>query len=111
MLCIVDASNLERNLYLVSQVLELGLPTVVALNMIDIAAERGMKIDSAKLSERLGVPVIEVQANRRRGIDKLKTALGAGGRIARRDSGEIARCRRRSAAKFTRLGKPARRRK
>src|SRR5437868_10309771 len=62
-LCIVDASNLERNLYLVSQVLELGLPTVVALNMIDIAAERGIKIDAAKLSERLGVPVVEVQAN------------------------------------------------
>ena len=74
-LCIVDASNLERNLYLVSQVLELGLPTVIALNMIDIAAERGIKIDKVKLSERLGIPVVEVQANRRRGIDKLKTAL------------------------------------
>jgi ferrous iron transport protein B len=74
-LCIVDASNLERNLYLVSQVLELGRPTVVALNMIDIAAERGIKINTVKLSERLGIPVVEVQANRRRGIDKLKTAL------------------------------------
>ncbi|HKD35191.1 MAG TPA: ferrous iron transporter B, partial [Pirellulales bacterium] len=75
LLCIVDASNLERNLYLVSQVLELGLPTVVALNMIDIAADRRMKIDSEKLGDRLGIPVVEVQANRRRGIDKLKTAL------------------------------------
>ena len=74
-LCIVDASNLERNLYLVSQVLELGLPTVIALNMIDIAAQRGMKIAVSQLAERLGVPVIEVQANRRRGIDQLKTAL------------------------------------
>jgi ferrous iron transport protein B len=74
-ICIVDASNLERNLYLVSQVLELGLPTVVALNMIDLAAERGMKIDVARLAERLGVPVIEVQANRRCGIDQLKAAL------------------------------------
>jgi ferrous iron transport protein B len=74
-LCIVDASNLERNLYLVSQVLELGLPTVVALNMIDIAADRGIKIDSAKLAERLGVPVIDLQANRRRGIETLKMAL------------------------------------
>jgi len=74
-LCIVDASNLERNLYLVSQVLELGLPTVIALNMIDIAAQRGMKIAVSQLAERLGVPVIEVQANRRRGIDKLKAAL------------------------------------
>ena len=75
-ICIVDASNLERNLYLVSQVLELGLPTVVALNMIDLAAERGMTIDVARLSERLGVPIVEVQANRRRGVDKLKQSLG-----------------------------------
>jgi ferrous iron transport protein B len=74
-LCIVDASNLERNLYLVSQVLEMGLPTVIALNMIDIAADRGMAIDVARLRERLGVPVIELQANRRRGIEELKQAL------------------------------------
>jgi ferrous iron transport protein B len=76
-LCIVDASNLERNLYLVSQVLELGLPTVVALNMIDIASERGIKIDVGRIAERLDVPVIEVQANRRRGIGKVKTTLAA----------------------------------
>jgi ferrous iron transport protein B len=74
-LCIVDASNLERNLYLVSQVLELGLPTVIALNMIDIAAQRGTKIAVNQLAERLGIPVVEVQANRRRGIDRLKAAL------------------------------------
>ena len=76
-LCIVDASNLERNLYLVSQVLELGLPTVIALNMIDVAEQRGMKIAVKQLSDRLGIPVIEVQANRRRGIDQLKAALAA----------------------------------
>ncbi len=52
-LCIVDASNLERNLYLVSQVLALGLPTVVALNMIDVAAERRLTIDVPLLSRRL----------------------------------------------------------
>src|SRR5580658_7115476 len=74
-LCIVDASNLERNLYLVSQVLEMGLPTVIALNMIDIAAQRGMKIAVSQLADRLGIPVIEVQANRRRGIDQIKAAL------------------------------------
>jgi ferrous iron transport protein B len=74
-LCIVDASNLERNLYLVSQVLELGLPTVIALNMIDLAADRGMTIDVAALRQRLGVPVIELQANRRQGIEELKQAL------------------------------------
>ncbi len=74
-LCIVDASNLERNLYLVSQVMSVGLPTVVALNMVDIARDRGLKIDAARLSERLGVPVVEVQANERRGIAELKQAL------------------------------------
>ncbi len=50
-LCIVDASNLERNLYLLSQVLELGLPTVVAMNMTDIAESRGMTIDAALLAK------------------------------------------------------------
>jgi ferrous iron transport protein B len=74
-LCIVDASNLERNLYLVSQVLSLGLPTVVALNMIDIARERKVQIDVQALRQRLGVAVVEVQANQRRGIADLKTAL------------------------------------
>src|SRR3990170_1838294 len=62
-LSIVDASNLERNLFLVSQVLSLGLPTVVALNMIDMARDRRIEIDIAALAERLGVPVVAVQAN------------------------------------------------
>jgi ferrous iron transport protein B len=76
-LCIVDASNLERNLYLVSQVLAIGLPTVIALNMIDIARDRGLQLDTALLSQRLGVRVVEVQANQRRGIAELKQALSA----------------------------------
>ena len=76
-LCIVDASNLERNLYLVSQVLEFGLPTVLALNMTDIAEERGLAIDVPKLSQQLGVPVVPLQANKRRGIEELKSALAA----------------------------------
>jgi ferrous iron transport protein B len=87
-ICIVDASNLERNLYLVSQVLELGLPTVVALNMIDIARSRGLVIDAPRLAERLGIPVVPVQANKRRGLDELKTALAEaiGRRSAVRES-------------------------
>ena len=76
-LCIVDASNLERNLYLVSQVLELALPTVVALNMIDVARDRGVTIDVERLRRQLGVPVIAVQANRKLGLDELKAALTA----------------------------------
>ena len=74
-LCIVDASNLERNLYVVSQVLEMGLPTVVALNMMDVALARGLSLDASKLASRLGVPVVEVQANKRVGLDRLKSAL------------------------------------
>src|SRR5262245_11465511 len=72
---IVDASNLERNLFLVSQVLSLGLPTVVALNMIDLARDRKIEIDVAALSKRLGVPVVAVQANHRVGLDALMSAL------------------------------------
>ena len=74
-LCIVDASNLERNLFVVSQVLSLGLPTVLALNMIDLARERQIEIDVPGLEARLGVPVVAVQANRRTGIEQLTTTL------------------------------------
>src|SRR5205085_3261572 len=74
-LSIVDASNLERNLYLVSQVLDLGLPTVIALNMVDVARERGLTIDVPRLQRQLGVPVVAVQANRKHGLHELKSAL------------------------------------
>jgi ferrous iron transport protein B len=74
-LSIVDASNLQRNLYLMSQVLSLGLPTVIALNMTDIAKDRGIEINVAELSQRLGVPVIPIQASRGQGLDKLMSAL------------------------------------
>ena len=74
-LCIVDASNIERNLYLVSQVLEFGLPTVVALNMTDVAKDRGMAVDLRMLQKRLCVPVVEIQANRRIGIAELKKVI------------------------------------
>ena len=87
-LCIVDASNLERNLYLVSQAMELGLPTVVALNMIDVARDRGVAIDLERLRQQLGVPVIAVQANRKLGLEELKAALttAAGQKVASRES-------------------------
>jgi ferrous iron transport protein B len=74
-LCIVDASNLERNLYLVSQVLELELPTIVAVNMLDVAESRGIRIDLDRLERRLGIPVVTIQANRRIGLPQLRTAL------------------------------------
>jgi len=74
-LCIVDASNLERNLYLVSQVLELNLPTVVALNMVDVAKDKGHTLDLEKLAGRLPVKFVPVQANKGVGLDELKQAL------------------------------------
>jgi ferrous iron transport protein B len=74
-LVIVDASNLERNFYLLSQVLELGLPTVVAVNMVDVARRKGHTLDIERLRKQLLVPVVEVQANLGRGIAALKTAL------------------------------------
>jgi len=73
--CIVDASNLERNLFLVSQVLDVGLPTVLILNMSDIARQRGTTVDVAALSKRLGIPVIATEAHRRVGIDDVRRAL------------------------------------
>ncbi|MCE9527467.1 MAG: ferrous iron transport protein B [Planctomycetales bacterium] len=76
-LVIVDASNLERNFYLLSQVLELGLPTVVALNMIDVAATKGQTLDIPALRKRLHIPLVEVQANRKIGLTELKAAIGS----------------------------------
>ena len=76
-LCIVDASNLERNFYLLSQVLELGLPTVVALNMVDVAADKGLTLKLDELRQRIPATIVEVQANRGRGLHELKAALAA----------------------------------
>src|SRR3954467_6385081 len=72
---VVDASNLQRNLYLVSQLIELGRPMVVALNMMDIAERRGVHVSPAKLSQQLGVPVVAVVGHKRKGIDELKSAI------------------------------------
>lgn len=73
--CIVDASNLERNLYLVSQTLELGRPVVVALNKTDMATAGGVVLNLDLLRERLGVPVVPLQAHRRIGVEELKREL------------------------------------
>ncbi len=73
--CVVDASNLERNLFLVSQVLELERPTVVALNMIDVAQNSGQSIDVKQMSTILGIPVVPMQAKRGIGFDELKTEI------------------------------------
>ncbi len=77
---IVDAANLERNLYLTTQVLELGAPVVVALNMIDVAAAQGLRLDVPRLEQQLGVRVVPIQANKGAGLDRLKEAIAEVGR-------------------------------
>ncbi len=72
---VVDASNLQRNLYLVSQLIELGRPLVVALNMMDIAERRGLQVSPEKLQQELGVPVVPVVGYKKKGIDSLKNAI------------------------------------
>ncbi len=73
--CIVDASNLERNFYLFSQILDLDRPVVLVLNMCDVAESRGIEIDSEGLSKRLGIPVVRTQAHRGEGLADLRRAL------------------------------------
>ena len=85
---VLDASNLERNLYLSTQLLELGKPVAFVLNMVDDAENRGVRIDVPALELLLGGPVIPTVGNREQGITELKTLLGA---MAR---GESNRCRR-----------------
>jgi ferrous iron transport protein B len=74
-LCIVDASNLERNFYLLSQLLEIGRPVVVALNMIDVAKEKGLTLHLAELQQRLPFALVPLQAHKGEGIDALRQAL------------------------------------
>lgn len=97
---VVDAANLERNLYLTVQLLEMGAPVVVALNMVDEARQRGIRVDADKLSRLLGVPVVETVATRNQGVSELldkalqvakgakapgdsRERVGRGGRIVR----------------------------
>ncbi|HEY0021420.1 MAG TPA: ferrous iron transport protein B [Longimicrobium sp.] len=72
---VLDAANLERNLFLASQVLELGLPTVVALNQVDAAEAAGLRIDAVELTMELGAPVVPIVATRGEGLDVLKSAI------------------------------------
>jgi len=72
---ILDAANLERNLYLTSQLIEMQVPLLLALNMVDVAEERGMQVDTDGLAQRLGCPVLPVVAAEGRGIEELKQAL------------------------------------
>lgn len=71
---LVDATNLERNLYLTTQIVNLGIPVVIALNMMDLVEKNGDKIDVAKLSQKIGCPIVETTALRGKGMDALVAA-------------------------------------
>ena len=74
-LCIVDATNLERNLYLLHQILDLGRPVIVVLNMMDLAAKAGLNLRVARLEHELGVPVIACEAVNGKGLVELRVAM------------------------------------
>ena len=77
-LCVVDATNLKLHLGLVLEMIELGRPVLLVLNMMDEARRRGMQINTQKLAERLGIPVVETVAVRNSGIENLMNALDQG---------------------------------
>lgn len=83
---VLDAGNLEQHLVFAQEVLAIGKPTIVALNMVDMAERDGLKLDAVALSQALGVPVIETVAVRRRGIEEIKAAIAA----ARAEIGTLA---------------------
>ena len=72
---IIDASNLNRNLYLTSELLDMQVPIICALNMTDVAKKHGIHIDADNLSEQLGVPVVAITASSGKGLDELRTAI------------------------------------
>ncbi len=72
---VVDASNIERNLYLTCQLVEMRVPMIVVLNMMDAVKQRGIKIDTTHLAERLGCPVVPISAAIRQGIHELKNTI------------------------------------
>lgn len=81
---IIDATNLERNLYLSTQILEIDVPMVIALNMIDEVERNGDVIDAKKLEEKIGVPVVEISALKGRGLDELMTRAYEASRTPRK---------------------------
>jgi len=86
---VVNALNLERNLYLTLQLTEFGIPMIVVLNMIDEAEKEGIRIDAERLSEILGVPVVKTSAVRGVGIEELKREILKGGRVPRAFRGNL----------------------
>ncbi len=101
---VVDASNLQRNLYYATQVIELGYPTLVALNMVDVAEENGHSVDAAGLAKALGTPVLPVVASTGKGIPALRQKILASLRTGvEEDKGLRAENNRRPPGRFVEL--------
>lgn len=81
---IIDATNLERNLYLTTQIMEIDVPVVLALNMMDAVEKRGDKIDSKELEKRLGLPVLKISALKGEGLDKLMSVAYEASKVERK---------------------------
>ena len=79
---VIDGTNIERNLYLTTQVVELGIPVVIAINMMDVVEKNGDKINTKKLAEEIGVPVVEISALKNRGLKEVVSAAVAAGKAA-----------------------------
>jgi ferrous iron transport protein B len=88
LLLVLDATNLDNHLRFALQLIDLGMPVVVALNMIDLAKRDGLTIDREALAAELGVPVIETVAVRKRGLDELRSALSLAVTAERRPAGD-----------------------
>jgi len=74
---VVDGNHLERNLFLTLQLLELGIPTVLAVNMMDLVEKDGLQLDLKKLSQKLGCPVVGISARQRQGLEELRAAIAS----------------------------------
>ncbi len=101
--CVVDAGNLERNLYLVTQIQDLGLPIIIALNMMDEVERQGRSIDIKKLSSLLGVPIYPITANQGQGLEELKEAIAKGTKVNYRRQWRMAPDLEEDVAHLTRL--------
>jgi len=97
-LVVIDAANLRRNLFMATQVMELGIPVVIALNMIDLAERRGIHIDAAKLEELLDVAVVPVVGSSNTGTQELKAALADAIQQPRKDRASLVPDIRKAAA-------------
>ena len=82
--CVVDATNLDRNLYLATQVIDIGRPLVIALTMTDLADKQGLRLNIPELERRLGVPIVSVHAAKRSGLATLRRAIRTAAREASR---------------------------